>query len=101
MIRVFRRVLLTAGVFVLFAGSANAQGIGSIFGKVTDPSGGVLPGVLVTASGSALQKPLTATSAATGAYQFPTVPIGTYTVTFELNGFKKASRTNVIIAAGF
>ena len=26
----------------------------------------------------------------TGAYQFPSVPIGTYSVTFELSGFKKA-----------
>ncbi len=37
----------------------------------------------------------------TGAYQFPSVPIGTYTVTFELRGFKKAVRPNVIITTGF
>ena len=101
MIRVFRGGLLAVILLVLSAGSANAQGIGSIFGKVTDPTGGVLPGVLVTVTGTALQQPLTATSASTGAYQFPTVPIGTYTVKFELSGFKKASRTNVIISSGF
>src|SRR5262252_10161746 len=101
MIRVFRRVLLTAGVFVLFAGSANAQAIGSIFGKVTDPSGGILPGATVTVTGPALQRPLVATTSASGTYQFPSVPIGTFTVAFELSGFKKATRSNVVITANF
>ena len=45
MARVFRGILLVAGILALTAGSANAQAIGSIFGKVTDQSGGVLPGV--------------------------------------------------------
>ena len=37
----------------------------------------------------------------TGAYSFPSVPIGTYTVTFELSGFKKISRPEVILTTGF
>jgi len=101
MIRVFRGFLLTAGILALCAGSAYAQGFGSIFGKVTDPSGGVLPGVTVTVSGPAIQRPMTAVTGETGTYQFPQVPIGTYTVTFELSGFKKASRPNVIITVNF
>ena len=36
-----------------------------------------------------------------GAYQFPSVPIGTFTVTFELTGFKKAVRPNIVIMTGF
>ena len=92
MTRVFRGILLAAGILVATAGLANAQAIGSIFGKVTDASGGVLPGVTVTVSGPALQRSLVATTSATGTYQFPSVPIGTYTVTFELSGFKKAAR---------
>ena len=101
MIRVFRGFLLTAGILALCAGSAYAQGMGSIFGKVTDPSGGVLPGVTVTVSGPAIQRPMTTVTGESGAYQFPQVPIGTYTVTFELSGFKKASRPNVIITVNF
>jgi hypothetical protein len=101
MARVFRGILLGAGILALTAGSAHAQAIGSIFGKVTDQSGGVLPGVTVTVSGSGLQQPLVGTSQASGAYQFPIVPIGTYTVTFELSGFKKAVRQNIVIDTGF
>ena len=51
MSRVFRGILLVAGILALTAGSAHAQAIGSIFGKVTDQSGGVLPGVTVTITG--------------------------------------------------
>jgi len=101
MSRVFRGILLVAGILALTAGSAHAQAIGSIFGKVTDQSGGVLPGVTVTITGSGLQQPLVGTSQASGAYQFPSVPIGTYAVTFELNGFKKAVRQGVVIDTGF
>jgi len=101
MTRVFRGILLTTGILALCAGSAHAQGMGSIFGKVTDPSGGILPGVTVTVTGSGLQRPLVAVTGASGTYQFPSVPIGTYTVTFELNGFKRAARPGVVIETNF
>lgn len=101
MTRGFRAILLVTGILTLAAASANAQAIGSIFGKVTDTSGAVMPGVTVTVTGTGLQQPLVAATTSTGAYQFPSVPIGTYTVTFELAGFKKAVRANVIITSGF
>ena len=101
MARACRGVLLATAFLALTAGSARAQAIGSIFGKVTDQSGGVLPGVTVTVTGTGLQQPLTGTTQRSGAYQFPSVPIGTYTVTFELSGFKKGIRQGVVIDTGF
>jgi hypothetical protein len=101
MTRGVRGFLLVAGILLLSAVSANAQAIGSIFGKVTDSTGGVMPGVTVTVTGTGLQQPLVAATGATGTYQFPNVPIGTYSVTFELDGFKKSVRPNVIITSGF
>ncbi len=98
-----RRYLLAlaiAGVLA-WAHTAYAQGTGSIYGKVTDESGAVLPGATVTVTGTGLQQPLIAQTSTSGAYQFPVVPIGTYTVTFELGSFKKAIRQNVIITTGF
>jgi hypothetical protein len=97
----FRGTLLGAAILALTAGTAFAQANGSIFGKVTDASGGVLPGVTVTVSGPNLQQPLVGATQASGAYQFPLVPIGTYTVTFELSSFKKVTRTGVEIVTGF
>ncbi len=101
MTRVYRGLLLVAIAIALSAGSAEAQATGQIFGKVTDPSGGILPGVTVTVSGPALQRPLSAVTTESGAYQIPSVPIGTFTVTFELASFKKAVRPNVVIETGF
>ena len=88
MMRGVRGFLLVAGILLLSAVSANAQAIGSIFGKVTDSTGGVMPGVTVTVTGTGLQQPLVGVTQSSGAYQFPNVPIGTYSVTFELEGFK-------------
>ena len=98
--RGFRGILLVAAILAVSAGVAHAQ-IGSIFGKVTDPSGATLPGVTVTVTGPTLQAPLVTTTQDSGAYQFPSVPIGTYTVAFELSSFKKASRSGVQVTTNF
>ena len=101
MTRIRQQCLLTVGMFLLSATVANAQATGAIFGKVTDSTGGVMPGVTVTVSGTGLQQPLVAVTGGTGTYQFPAVPVGTYSVAFELEGFKKTVRPRIIIAAGF
>ena len=74
---------------------------GEVFGKAADSTGAVLPGVSVTLSGSSLIQPIVAVTTETGAYRFPRIPIGTYTVSFEIAGFKKFVRSDVIIQAGF
>ncbi len=94
-------MLLGAAILAMTAGAANAQAIGSIYGKVTDASGGVMPGVTVTVSGGALQQPLVQVTQASGAYQFPVVPIGRYSVTFQLDGFRRTMRQNVDIQSNF
>ncbi len=99
--RGLRAFLLCAGMLAGWALPAHAQAIGSIFGKVTDLSGGVLPGVTVTVTGTGLQTPLVGVTAESGAYQFPSVPVGTYSVTFELASFKKSVREGVLISTGF
>jgi hypothetical protein len=101
MTRGIRAFVLAVGLLAVCAATANAQAIGSIFGKVTDSSGGVLPGVTVTVTGPSLQAPLVAVTSENGTYQFPSVPIGTFTVSFELASFKKALRPNVVITTGF
>ena len=59
MVRGVRSILFAAGLLLIATASAYAQGNGSIFGKVSDSTGGVMPGVTVTVSGTALQQPLT------------------------------------------
>src|SRR5512145_291798 len=74
---------------------------GEITGRVTDNTGAVLPGVTVTLTGTTLIQPQVATSSATGTYSFPRLPIGTYTVKYELPGFKTVVREGIQINIGF
>jgi hypothetical protein len=46
---------------------------GEIFGKATDGTGAVLPGVTVTLSGAALIQPQVAATTESGAYRFPRI----------------------------
>ncbi len=100
---VWRRVSVLV-YLVLFAAALPAAAqvsTGEIFGRASDGTGAVLPGVTVTLSGPALIQPQTTVTVETGAYRFPRIPIGTYTVAFELTGFKKTVREGIVIQAGF
>src|SRR5687768_811989 len=68
---------------------------GEIFGKVTDQSGAMLPGVAVTLSGASLLRPLAATSSDTGSYQFPRLTVGAYNLKFEMAGFRTIIREGI------
>ncbi|HWI18120.1 MAG TPA: TonB-dependent receptor, partial [Vicinamibacterales bacterium] len=61
----------------------------------------VLPGATVTLTSAALIQPLSTAVGSSGAYRFPNLGVGVYTVTFELTGFKRVMRTDVRIQAGF
>jgi len=98
----FKVVVLA--LVALFATSALASAqsqTGEIFGKVTDGSGGVLPGVTVTVTGPVLLQPLTAVTGETGTFQFPRIEIGTYSVKFELAGFKTVVNNGIQVTVGF
>src|SRR5688572_17978606 len=95
--------LLAALAIAVSASSAWAQSqtTGEIFGKVTDESGAVLPGVVVTLTGPSLLQPQTATTTETGSFQFPRINVGTYTVKFELPGFKTVVKEGIAVTVGF
>jgi hypothetical protein len=80
--------LLTVLALVGSVAGVSAQNTGEIYGKVTDATGAVMPGATVTLSSSVLLQPQTAVSTENGSYRFPGLGVGTYTVRFELTGFK-------------
>ena len=102
MVRVFRWSLLVCAVVGLMAGTAAAQVTnGEVIGKVTDQTNAAVPGVTVTLESPAIQQPMVTVTQASGAYRFVQVPIGTYTITFTLPGFKTVKRAGVIVETGF
>ena len=78
---------------------AFAQGTADIVGRVTDTSGAVLPAVTVTAENIATKNVRTTISGDTGDYVFTLLPIGTYTVRIELQGFQTVT-SRVELATG-
>ena len=95
-----RIAVLLAVVCLALAVPARAQQTGEIYGKVVDTSGAVMPGVAVTLSGPVLLQPEVAVTSQTGTYRFPQLPIGTYSVKFELTGFKTLLRDGVRLDMG-
>jgi hypothetical protein len=84
------RFLALAVILVARTSIATGQTTtGAITGTITDPSGGSITGVKVTATNTATNINNTTQSNDAGVYNFPFLPIGDYTVTAEARGFKK------------
>ena len=92
---------LVLGALLAVPVASSAQQPGEIFGKVTDTSGAVMPGVTVTLTSPVLLQPQSAITSETGSYRFPGLAIGLYTVRFELPGFRTVIREGIRIEIGF
>jgi Carboxypeptidase regulatory-like domain/TonB dependent receptor-like, beta-barrel/TonB-dependent Receptor Plug Domain len=88
-------------VLVAVAAPALAQRTtGEIVGTVTDESGAVLPGVTVTIRGSGVPGAPTIVTSETGAYRFPALPPGDYTVEYSIQGFTSLRRESIPVGVG-
>ena len=90
--------LLIIGALVALPIAGYAQGDATLSGTVTDSTGGVLPGVTVTALHEASGNTVVAVTDERGAYRVP-ARVGLYKVTVELPGFTTVNRT-VELAVG-
>ncbi|MFN7976530.1 MAG: carboxypeptidase regulatory-like domain-containing protein [Vicinamibacterales bacterium] len=89
------RIALVAVLSVLPSFASAQIDTGTIVGKVADESGAVLPGVTVTLTQEGTGVTISTVTNAAGEYVFPGQRIGKYTVTAELQGFKKSAYTGV------
>ena len=98
------RTIAIASLLVLLAGTSGAvaqQQTGEIYGRAADSSGAVLSGTTVTVAGRGLFQPRVAVTSPAGTYRFPELPIGAYSVTFELAGFRTVSFQDIRVTIGF
>ncbi|MGH9161701.1 MAG: carboxypeptidase regulatory-like domain-containing protein, partial [Vicinamibacteraceae bacterium] len=77
-----------------------AQDRGAVTGIATDATGAVLPGVSVTARNIATGLVQSAVTGDDGTYDIPYLPVGSYTVTAEIQGFRRAAAPGVIVNVG-
>src|SRR5215470_17524706 len=89
-------VLLLASATLWAQAGANAQ----ISGTVKDDSGGVLPGVDVTATQTDTGLKRNTTTDTDGSYTIPNLPPGPYTIEAMLQGFRSFVQTGIVLQVG-
>jgi hypothetical protein len=92
-------VLIVVVSLCICAAIVSAQEItGSIVGTVTDSKGGVVPNARVTITNTDQRVVVrTLTTDERGEYAAPLLPVGRYSVTAEIAGFKKVTQSGVVL----
>jgi hypothetical protein len=88
---------LIAGFFAFcLASPSYGQSVrGTVLGTVTDSTGAVIKGAVITARQTATGLVRTEVTSEVGEYALPQLPVGPYIVTAEHPGFKKVERTGL------
>jgi len=98
-----RRTLTTAGAVlalcVAVSASALAQSTGHVSGRITDETGGALPGVTVELRGASGDPLVTVTDGA-GDYRFEGVTPGTYQLAYTMINFGSVTHRDLVVKAG-
>src|SRR5689334_22148657 len=94
-ILVITMLALSIGAFQL-----KAQNTADVLGTVTDTSGAAVPNAKVTITNTGTSVARSMQTGAAGDYAFTLLPVGTYSVAVEANGFKMFQAPNVSISAG-
>jgi hypothetical protein len=101
--REVRYIIAAAALLIasLLSGArqAHAQALyGSILGTVTDSSGASVPGATVKVVQTQTNQARETTTSEAGAYSFPSLLSGTYTVTATQQGFETFVQNNVAVS---
>lgn len=79
--------------------SAQSASTGTLTGVVMEVNGGLLPGTSVTVKNVGTGETRRATTFNDGHWTIPVLPVGSYEITYELEGFKTLVRENVLVEA--
>ncbi|MBV9144858.1 MAG: carboxypeptidase regulatory-like domain-containing protein, partial [Acidobacteria bacterium] len=93
-----KQALWLSVVFLAFSSVSFAQGLGSIVGTVTDPSGAVLAGAKVTAIEIGTGILRTTAADAQGYYVIPSVKPARYSLSIESPGFRTEKQELEVLA---
>src|SRR5262245_56316111 len=91
---------IALGVLLLASPAFAQLGTGDLRGKVVDSQGAVLPGVAVVATNEGSGQYRETVTSGDGTFSMIALIPGQYSVTAELQGFKKYQRTGVRVEVG-
>ena len=99
-----RGPLLPTAAMLLFAAAAAgtplfAQANAGLNGRVTDPSGAVIPNARITVVNENTGIKMQLATSSAGLYT-TSLPAGTYDITVESTGFEKSEQTHVVVEVG-
>ncbi|MBI4909877.1 MAG: TonB-dependent receptor [Acidobacteria bacterium] len=94
----FERLILILCFAAMMAWGQTDRGI--INGLVTDQSGAGVPSARVIVVNVSTNVVFSTTTTSTGDFTIPALPVGTYQLRVERQGFKTAVRTDIIVSAG-
>jgi hypothetical protein len=89
------KLVMFCAVLLVLPWVCRGQGYGSISGTVSDPSGALVPGVIITATEVGTEAGTTGKSNSEGQYNLLQLRPGLYIISAETAGFKKLTRSNV------
>ena len=93
--------VLLFGLCLVLSGPLFAQvNTGRILGTITDQSGGVIAGAMVTVTNTGTGVARTLNADQSGEYIAPNLTLGTYTVRATATGFQTFERQNVTVGVG-
>lgn len=92
--------VLCAGIFLAGVLCFGQTSTTALSGTVYDASGAVVVGANVTFVNDATGVPLKQVTNSAGLYSFPSIGVGTYTLTVEMTGFKTVRRTGITLVVG-
>lgn len=92
--------LLVGGGLLVTPGAWAQANTATFQGRVTDPTGAIIPEAKVTLTNQDTQATTTKTTSSTGDFAFTFVPPGTYTLNIDAQGFKAYASTGITLTAG-
>jgi hypothetical protein len=94
---VMRKTILLMFSFLILTATALASVTGSISGKVSDSTGGVIPGATVIATNTGSRISTSTTTNVDGSYSFPDLGVGHYSVLIRMKGFSDFQENGIVI----
>ena len=99
-----RRILIVVWAFAILAcvpfAAGAQQTTGNITGRITDDQGAAVPGVTVTGKNTETGFTRSDVSDGEGIYRLTAMPVGTYDITAELQGFSKFESKGIVVNVG-
>src|SRR5262245_62172262 len=93
--RLHHLILILAALILSVSSGAAQTTTGTISGRITDSTGGVLPGVTLDATNMETKLARSTVTNESGEFVFSVLPPGQYSVRAELTGFSAVVRSNI------